>query len=393
MPANPEEIHQALQSIRQSLGKQSAARKSARDAALRCLHKYAEEFHALERVEAVVSGIEPNLRCALPVRERIDTGYSPSRADGSPVIIAIDGSQITPERHAEILFGVVNIGAVIMRPNSGEAPEISASTTFLFDQDLYPHGGPLMTEGDIALLRDKDERTALLRLAPRLGERPVALTDGPLELWGAKDVSDPSAFEDALHKYLDDLREMRRMHWTLAGYVDKPGADLVIRLLEILEASDDDLKRLRTYHPMRGAADRWLFGQILSPGQRSAVFAMQSASRVKYGGDLSIHFFYLNVGSPGHPSIARLEIPKWVADSDNLLNSLQAALIEQCSLLASRPYPYVLHRAHETARLSSDEKTQLKQRLLLELRSGGAEVEVPSGKSTAKITSQVKGSY
>jgi hypothetical protein len=117
---------------------------------------------------------------------------------------------------------------------------------------------------------------------------------------------------------------------------------------------------------------------------------LQSSSRSRYAGRLSICFFYLNVGTEGHPSIARVEIPQWVADSPGMLSSVHGVLVEQCALLAVRPYPYILHRAHETAKVSVEEKEQIKLRVLLELRRNGVEPEGPSGKSSAKIVSETK---
>jgi hypothetical protein len=168
---------------------------------------------------------------------------------------------------------------------------------------------------------------------------------------------------------------------------------LVVRLLEVAAASPDGPKQLRNFHPLRGASDIWLFGQILQPGQRSAVFALQSVSRNRYVEGLSLHFFYLNVGSPGHPAVARVEIPKWVAQDDASVNSLHQALLQQTNMLGAKPYPYILHRAHETARISRDEQEQIKLRILLELRNGGEAPGEMSGKSSAKHVSEVKGRF
>jgi hypothetical protein len=170
----------------------------------------------------------------------------------------------------------------------------------------------------------------------------------------------------------------------VAGYVDKPGADLVVRTLEIAAFSEDQLKDVRELHPLRGVTDLWLFGSLLKAGKRSAVFGMQSGSRVHYTGDLALHFFYLNVGDAGHPSIVRVEIPKWVADDHSKLDLLHTVLLEQCWLMGVRPYPYILHRAHEIAVVGLDEKQQVSQMLELELRKAGEEVGQVSAKSSAK---------
>jgi hypothetical protein len=366
---------------------------SQRDA-LRLLHAGASEPGRLQKaVDAAVRASDATLRCAVPLNEAIDFGYSCGAVPPSSAVVAVDGSQVVPDRHEEVLYALINIGTVTMRANSGAAPVIDVDTTLLFGRDLYPGNGPLLSAGEIALRRDTLERASLLSQAAPAPGISIALLDGPLELWGSKDVSDRGAFERALAEYLADLREMEHRGWTVAGYVDKPGADLVVRLLEISIAASDDLKRLRSYHPLQGVSDRWLMGQLLGSQQRSAVYAMQSTSREKYPDSLSIHFFYVNVGSERHPLIARVEIPKWVAGDGASIDALHGVLLEQCLLLGVRPYPYILHRAHETAKISEAENEQIKLRLLLELRQNGVEPEARSAKSSVKAQSEIKGRF
>lgn len=224
MPTNPEQLHKALQEIGRSIAAQSAADKSSQAPALQLLHAHATDFEMLKTVEAIVTGFDPNLRCAVPVSERIDMGHSPGVVNNAQTIIAVDGSQASPDRHEDVLFGLINSGRVVLRTKSGQAPEVEAETKILFGKALYPNDGPWMSEGEIALLRDKSERSSLLHYTHDGQEKPLVLTDGPLELWGAQDVPDPRAFQDALAEYLDDLRTTARMVWTVAGYVDKPGA-------------------------------------------------------------------------------------------------------------------------------------------------------------------------
>ncbi len=393
MPVNWEQLHIALREISRNAGAQAARIRNAQAASLNCLREYAAEPQVAERMRDVVSRFDPELRCALPAGEPLDTGFAMGPARRPQAIIAADGSQVTPNRHDQVFFGVVNIGTVVMHPESHEAPRIVTDTKILYGESLYARGGSPMSEGDISLLRDQGERASLVLQARELAGPTLALTDGPLELWGAKDVTDPRAFEQALGSYLADLEEMEQIHCAIAGYVDKPGADLVIRLFEVLRAGPDDLNHLRAFHPLRGATDRWLYGQILAPGERSAVIGLQSSSTPRYVGDLAIHFFYLNVGVEDHPAIARVEIPKWVARDADLLGAVHAELVEQCSLLGASPYPYILHRAHETARISLDENGEIRLRLMLDLRENGIEMEAPSGKSTAKMSSERKGSY
>jgi len=161
-------------------------------------------------------------------------------------------------------------------------------------------------------------------------------------------------------------------------------------LLELVQAQKEKEPpaNFRDYHPLRGVSDRWMYGEkhnpLLGPGERSAVFAIQSKSEKDYKGVLGLHFFYLNVGTKGHPWPVRVEIPKWVADNTEQLNLLHAVLVDQCRMMGSKPYPYLLHRAHEIAVVKHEEKYQVEQMLTQELRRQDEEMDEGSNKQSAK---------
>jgi hypothetical protein len=326
---------------------------------------------------------DPSLRCAIPLVEPLDAARDLKPVPDKMTLIAADGSQIAPDRHASVLYSLVNVGAIVMRTGSGEAPEIFTDSYLLYDDEIYTETGMLTAEA-IDLQRDIAERKKLLELAKQVDAPIVALTDGPVELWGAKNGGEDEYRKNLeLHKSI--LSQLESLGVTVAGYVDKPGADLVVRLLEIARlSSEEQFKEIRKQHSLRGVTDRWLYGRILKAGQRSAVFGMQSGSRVHYTGDLALHFFYLNVGSEKHPWLVRVEIPKWVAYDEEKLNLLHAALLDQCRMMGAKPYPYLLHRAHEIAVVKFDEKRQVEQMLELELRRSGGETDEGSYKQSAK---------
>jgi hypothetical protein len=244
-----------------------------------------------------------------------------------------------------------------------------------------------MSDGMVALRRDLAEREKLDALSKGIEGQVVTFTDGPIELWGAKG-DDAQSYADFVQKYLGVLSRLQSRGVTTAGYVDKPSADLVIRLLEIAIADNEQIRKMREFYPLRGVSDRWLYGErenpLLKPGHRSAVFGLQSGSDKKYSGVLSLHFFYLNVGTAGHPWPVRVEVPKWVVDDKEKLNLLHAVLVEQCRMMGSRPYPYLLHRAHETAVVKHEEKQQIEQLLTLELRKNNEDADDGSYKQSAK---------
>ncbi len=325
---------------------------------------------------------DPNLRCALPLDENLDRVHPAPGDTNSVTLLAADGSQILPDRHAALQYSLVNVGAIVLRPGSGQAPEVFTDSSLLFGDELYTETGMVSNEA-IEQRRDIAERKKLLDLAPDYPAPLLALTDGPVELWGAKNGGEDDYRRNLeLHKAV--LSQLQAKGVTVAGYVDKPGADLVVRTLEIATLSGEEVdKNIRKLHPLRGVNDRWLFG-FLPAGARSAVFGLQSSSRAHYTGDLSLHFFYLNVGQARHPWLVRVEVPKWVAEEAGSLELVQAALLQQCRIMGAKPYPYILHRAHEIAVVKFEEKRQVEQMLELELRAAGVEVEDGSNKQSAK---------
>ena len=93
------------------------------------------------------------------------------------------------------------------------------------------------------------------------------------------------------------------------------------------------------------------------------------------------------LASDKHPWIVRVEIPAWVAENKEKVNLLHASLLEQCEIMGAKPYPYLLHRAHETALVKLEERQQIEQMLMQELRSQNEEVDNISNKSSAKALS------
>jgi len=351
------------------------------------LHSRADDLEALRsKVFDVVEHHDPNLRCALPVKEKLDAGF-PLRPLTKPVtILAADGSQINPDRHAEVEYCLINVGAIQMRLGAPEPPQTYIDSSRLFyDEGLYTASGTI-TEGLLALKRDLEERKALVDIAAKSPPPVITFTDGPMELWGAKDSSgeEGKEYRKSLEEYKGVLSQLCKLQVTTAGYVDKPAADLVVRLLEVAATSENELEGIRNRRPFRGVRDRDLYERLLPPGERSAIFAIQSKSAEEYPGPLALHFFYLNVGREGRSSLARVEVPAWVVESPEMLEDLQAVLVEQCQALGNRRYPYLLHRAHEAARVSMEEQEEVKQMILFELRKRGVEVGEESAKQGAK---------
>ena len=381
-----QQVRQQVQQLGAEALQRQAHLENLRAQADEFLGQYADQVDDLrQRVQTVVRLYDPALRCALPVREGLTYRGALPPLPGEASILAADGSQIFMDRHAEVQYGLVNAGAILMRHGTAESPSTHVASTLLYHESYER-----MNEATLALRRDLDERRLLAELGALAIPPVVTFTDGPMELWGAVNEGGEQAsqFQKSLEEYLAVLERLQALGAITAGYVDRPGADLVVRLLEVAalleQGSPADLKQIRKLRPFQGVTDRELYREILQPGERSAVFAMQSQSARQYEGGLALHFFYLNVGTQNDDYLARVEIPAWVADDPIKLDTLHAILISQCRVMGQRPYPYLLHRAHETAVVSFDEKEQVTQMVVNELLRRGVSVPLRSNKQAAK---------
>ena len=344
---------------------------------------YADRLDDLiERVERAAA-LFPQLRCAVP-REPLDTVVSMPSLPDRFTVIAADGSQINPSRHARVEFCVINVGLVKMVRGSGLTPQVKTVSQLLdYDSIFLPNGG-MITEGMVALKRDLREREALMEIADDLQPPAISMTDGPLELY--REPQETAEFTKTFERYLNVLQQLSDRGLLTLGYVDKPGSDLIGRLLELIQMSEDDLRNHSQYRRrFSGVRDVHLMQDLLTtPGDRSALFAIYSPTSLRFGRELLPHFFYLNVGPVGKPHLARVEVPGWIAQNPALLGLLQAVLMEQAAIMGTRPYPYILHRAHEVAVVTMQEHQHVEEMIVAEFDRRGIPVDEKSYKQYHK---------
>ena len=386
------DYRQVQEQVRQ-LGERASGRQeylqNLRQLAKDLLKQHANQQQALrDKVRRVAASFDPALRCAVPpdlavrLPEPLDAAQALPPLPPQASILAADGSQIPVDRHAEALYSLVNVGAIQMQLGDSQPPDLTVRSQLLYDDEVYKNHR-MITDAFLARLRDVQERSILAELAQAAAPPIITFTDGPVELWGADD-GDSGEARNQISQYIHTLQQLQHLGATVAGYVDKPTADLVVRLLEVAITPEEDLKEIKSNFPLDGVSDFNLFQSMLHPGERSAVFAFQSPQARQYKDELALHFFYLNVGRENHPWITRVDIPAWVAGDDSRLDALQAVLVDQCRMMGSRPYPYLLHRAHETAVVTLDEREQVTQMIALELRRRHVDVGEVSQKQASK---------
>ncbi len=327
--------------------------------------------------------------------EPIAQAYAPPPCPNQATLIAVDGSQIYPDPHASALYYLINMGVIVVHHGQDAAPTCSLHPQIVYDETHLYNGGYLIRNAVVNARRTITERECLAEAAAAHADeaRPlVAVADGPLLFWVGSESIDQDrrdGDEDILETYLDALADVRdKSRAALAGYVDRPTSTYVIRLLHLLSLEPDkvDKDALATNGEIEGLNDIMLFGRLLAPGERSALFVQRSPTNKLYAlrhPELEIAFFYMNAAMPdaSKPNLARVEMPMWAAKDRELVGQVQALLYNQC-LLAGR-YPYIITRADELAVVKGFEKKQLDNMIEVELRKHGMAPE-PSSKAQGK---------
>jgi hypothetical protein len=336
----------------------------------------------------------PRLRCAVPVSEPLNAVVPVGSLSDQVTLVAADGSQINPSHHARVPFSVINVGVVTMIRGSGETPKVYTESALLDYDTVLPQEGGMLSEGGVALKRDLRERAVLLDVVGELHAPAIAMVDGPLEL-----IRDPQAmggFESFVEEYQTILTGFWQKDLTLLGYIDKSQNDLIGRMLSLIPSGTTEKTESQKglERNLSGVRDIDLMASLLrDPGDRSAIFGVYSRTALSFRPELRLHFFYLNVGAPDRPHLARVEIPAWVAEDGEQIALIQAALLDQAQMMGSKPYPYLLHRAHEEALISLDEHQWVEDMIVKAFMQDGLDVGELSNKQYLKDMDMKKTRY
>jgi hypothetical protein len=373
------------------------------DMALRRLHESATDW---QRIELALGRAEQEAdakfyRSARPLddKEPLDSRIPSPRCPAEATLIATDGSQILPDRHAAFLYYLINVGVLVYYHGRGQSPEAFTRPTIEYPRESLLEGDELdgQTADDaddfvassavVNVRRDLAEIGTLAEIVweHQFSTPPVlAVLDQRLLYWPA--LSSGSESKEAIDSWLKAMSRIRDCQALLAGYIDRPGKSSIITLLQTLEHLDDptfDFTQLGRRKLWSGPTDVDLFSQILGPGERSKIFIDHSEHNARFANndeDNEICFFYLNPGHSGR-LIARVDIPMWVARQPASVDAVHALLYNQCLILGD--YPYALTRADEIAVVGRQDQAELDHRIALRMQTFGLE-----GTLTAKQTSK-----
>jgi len=271
--------------------------------------------------------------------------------------LATDGSHIPLDRHAIAPCYLLNVGEIALHYGTGERPRLTSRATLHYkEEEIYASSAsgdavPL-SERMVANKRFLAESAALATLVAEFHERAaVALVDDPLVVW-----TPPGESDEAQKRVIDEFCMMleagRQSATPVAGYVSRPGHRDVISTLRMTLCPEGCPHG--TGSPCRRIShlsDARLFSELLpNAGERSQAFGSNAPNLKLYPDEHRVFFFYLNVRT----EIARIEIPRWVAEDQALLDMAHVLIYDQA--VKGQGYPVSLAEAHERAIVRGPER-------------------------------------
>ncbi len=342
----------------ETLGEHAVTRQRQRDAAVKAALRWLAEAPPPSVLrERVAQATDAKRPVALPTGDApLDRRFTHTAPPARGVtLVAVDGSQIPPDRHAAVLYYLIQVGGMTFRYD-GQAPTPHSEATLHFEErELYDEEGLLIT-GQLGMRRSVAEMTYLAALVeearaaqPQPPSPILALNDGPL-LWPYSGRSREE--ETAFPAYLAALGHIQKCGGAPVGFVERPGGSPLVELLRLGQVTPPDAVSPQVL------TDRALLAQALAPGERSVWLTRLSATNKDHArAGQAVWFCYLNVGEHGFPVIARIEVPDWAARQETWMETLHAVLLHQARILHGNPY--ALARAHELAVVTGQDKAAL----------------------------------
>jgi hypothetical protein len=370
-----------IEDMGRELAKRAGRQQRALPAARELLRLYAHRQAELGQVAESDPG--QRLRCASPGEEALDAIFVTPDLPEHVTLVAADGSQIYPDRHGLASYYLINVGSVVFRHGSGQAPDVDTEPRLYYAEDnVYP-GGNLVTSDLVSAERALAEMRALADLAlaePRDGPPRFALADGPLLIWLQRAALPEGQQARILSEYLACLDRLRAGGTPVAGFVSRPHSAEVVALLYLAHLPEEERPTINSLAETnyRGLTDRALFG-FLEAGERSALFVRGTATNREFRAKgHAICFFYLNTGA----DLARVEVPEWVIRQPEMLELVHVAAFDQCRF--GDGYPYILTRADELAVILGDEREALAGYVARAMARHGLPMPEPSRKAQQK---------
>lgn len=264
-------------------------------------------------------------------------------------VVATDGSQIYPDKHQGIDCYVVNSGTAAFIYEEHRAEALLQSIPQLATQ----HDEGQLSEDIVNCRRAEVEFEVGLAASQRVMEQHPTLPftflcDGSLLFWHLENKGQ-ALKERFLGRYMALLDQFYQARVPIAGYISLPKSKEVMALLTNcivnkiggIEGDEDSLSSV---------VDADLVALFLEKDRRTTLFSHNSSLLEHYPSHLVPCFVYLHTGL----EIARIEVPRWVAEDSSLFTTIVQIILDQS--IKGNGYPVALSEAHEQAVIKAQDR-------------------------------------
>ncbi|HEY9630389.1 MAG TPA: DNA double-strand break repair nuclease NurA [Coleofasciculaceae cyanobacterium] len=288
--------------------------------------------------------------------EPLDTQIDLTPAPPIHTVFATDGSQIAPSHHEIAYCYLINVGRIALHYGQNRHPLLdNLPEVFYRPEDLYvSRQWGIRTEEWMGYRRTVSEAIVLSELALEFGTEAdatsLAMVDGSLIHWFLEPL--PGEARDCiLPPILEAWEKLRSARIPLVSYISAARSGESLNFLRLHTCpflapdcmthcqGQTEQAPCQVFAPLRDTA---LWGLVLEPGQRGAIWR-SSAKILEAYGEHAVHFCYVHMGS----EIARVEFPAWVANDRELLDRALSLTLTQVQ--KGYGYPVALAEAHNQA--------------------------------------------
>ncbi len=276
-------------------------------------------------------------------------------------VFATDGSQIAPSHHEIAYCYLINVGRVMLHYGQSLHPLLdSLPEVFYKPEDLYvSKQWGIRTEEWMGYRRMVSEAQMLAEMACRWVRPPgahydtpnLAMVDGSLIYWFLEGMP-TDARDRLLPPMLAAWDTLQQERVPMMGYLSASRSGEANNFLRLQACPYDtpncgshcqnvrDRLPCQIIDPLR---DSTLGETLLQPGQRGPLWMSSARILELYPESLQTCFCYVHVGT----EVARVEVPRWVAEDETLLNQSLSILLGQ--VYKGYGYPVALAESHNQA--------------------------------------------
>lgn len=286
--------------------------------------------------------IAADLSKGLPVwKDSLNTIVEIPQSTDSYTVVAVDGSQIYPDRHQGSSCFLVNIGLVLLRYGVAHKRVQFCTKPYIFagDEDPLMQGCAIdFVNCQREAFEFADALTFVQEQCEAADVPMLLMFDGSLVFWHLES-KDHALRKHFLQLYYSLLGSVGQAQIPYVSYLSLPRSKDLMQLMNFAcgrygDCSVEGLGHVLDVHVMQS---------LLPPYCRSTFFACRSKAIEQYPEAIRPYFCYCNVGQ----EIARIEMPSWLAQDSAAADLAIRIVLDQA--LKGRGYPVVLAEAHEQA--------------------------------------------